>query len=164
MKPITNLLLITAISFVFISCKKDDAPNSDVVGGKFTMKTAAGINYSTNVIKTANLVTRSGEFYFKADPFSNYRKFYAFIGSFDDKNEILLNINLNGTNQISETAPSTGAGLLTTVTINGTFSFVYRQIVSFTSNSYPGKIVGTYTLYDKNNKSLCSGTFDYTAK
>jgi len=123
------------------------------------MKVPNGATFtSTNITRV--LQSTTGVFYFNADPFDSYRKFYFFSGNFDVHNNLSLDITLNGTNSIT----LTGSNLLTSVTINDKWIQPVKEIVNLTSSVYPGRIAGDYTLYDNKNAVICSGTFDYTAK
>ena len=141
-----------------ISCSKTGT-NSASGGGLITMKTADGNNYSSSNI-TRVLQSTTGAFYFNADPFDSYRKFYFFSGSFDVHNGLTLEINLNGTNTISSTSSNSE------VKINDKYYSNIKLVVNLTSNVYPGLIAGNYTIYDnaKPTISICNGSFSYNAK
>ena len=147
------------LGFLFLlSCSKSST-NSSSSSGLITMKTASGTSFSSSNI-TRILQTTTGVFFFNADPFDTYRKFYFFSGSFDVNNDLTLEINLNGTNSITTTNSNSD------VTIkNKNYSNV-KLVVTLTSNVYPGLIAGSYSMYDnaKPTVLLCNGTFSYNAK
>ena len=59
-----------------LSCSKSST-NSSSSSGLITMKTASGTSFSSSNI-TRILQTTTGVFFFNADPFDTYRKFYFF--------------------------------------------------------------------------------------
>ena len=92
------------------------------------MKTASGTSFSSSNI-TRILQTTTGVFFFNADPFDTYRKFYYFSGSFDVNNDLTLEINLNGTNSITTTNSNSD------VTINNKNYSNVKLVVSLTTYS-----------------------------
>jgi hypothetical protein len=80
-----NVIPIIVIFFA-CSCTKSSS-NSNDKNNLITMETSSGKNFSTSNI-TRVLQTTSGVFYFNADPFSTYRKFYFFTGNFDVNNSL----------------------------------------------------------------------------
>jgi hypothetical protein len=154
-----KLMFIWVLVHLLACSKSSSISNSNSGGGTITMKTASGVSYSSSNI-TRVLQTTTGVFFFNADPFDSYRKFYFFSGSFDVHNSLTLDITLDGTNSII----ITGSRLLSDVKINDNYPIIAKEVVNLTSNVYPGKIAGSYTFYDNKNAVICSGTFDYNAK
>jgi hypothetical protein len=152
-----KVIYVFAILIVF-ACSKSDS-NSNSGSGLITMKTPSGSSYSSSNI-TRVLQTTTGAFFFNADPFDTYRKFYFFSGSFDINNDLILEINLNGTNSITTTNSNSE------VTINNKNYSNVKLVVTLTSNVYPGLIAGTYSMYDNARPTvlLCNGSFSYNAK
>jgi hypothetical protein len=152
-----NILVIAVIFFTF-SCTKSSS-NSFDKNNLITMETSSGKKFSTSNI-TRVLQTTSGVFYFNADPFDTYRKFYFFTGNFDVNNSLTLEINLNGTNMISSTNSNSS------VTINNKNYDDIKLVINLTSNVYPGLVAGTYSIYDNLSPAIliCKGSFSYNAK
>ena len=162
-----KLFFIWAIMHFFACSKSSSSSNSDPGGGTITMKTASGASYSSSNI-TRVLQTTTGVFFFNADPFDSYRKFYYFSGSFDVNNSLTLDLYLNALSGTSLVTRNTGCSVI----INNKYYYPIKSVVNFTSNVYPGRIAGNYSFYDDNSLYddnsprvlLCSGTFDYNAK
>jgi hypothetical protein len=152
-----NVILIIVIFFA-CSCTKSSSSSNDK-NNLITMETSSGKKFSTSNI-TRVLQTTSGVFYFNADPFSTYRKFYFFTGNFDVNNSLTLEINLNGSNLISSTNSNSS------VTINNKDYDDVKLVVNLTSNNYPGLIAGNYSVYDNLSPTIliCKGTFNYDSK
>ena len=150
------------ILFILFSCNKSSTSTTSSDSGTFTMKTLSGVVHTSNKFtRTRNITNNSfGTVYFNADPNDSYRKFYYFECDFDAKNDAALDITLNGTNVITQTA----SAVLSSVTIDGKWIKPDRTVVYLTSNLYPGKIAGTYSFYSNLSGLICSGSFDYIAK
>lgn len=154
-------LIFVGVLFIFASCSKS---SSTSISNTFliTMKTASGTNFSSNNI-TRTLTTETGKFFFDGTPFDTYKPNYFFSGYFDVHNRLILKIPLpNSTSTTTVTSTTPGTELI----INDKDYYLIKQVVNFTSNVYPGRIAGNYTIYDAPNYTtiLCTGTFDYTAK
>jgi hypothetical protein len=154
-------LFFVGVLFIFASCSKSSS-SSPSSTGLITMRTASGTNFSSNSISNT-LTTETGKFFFSGRPFDNYNPNYSFYGTFDVRNSLILKIPLpNSTSTTTVTTITPG----TELTINNIDYYLIKQVVNFTSNVYPGRIAGNYTIYDAPNYTtvLCTGTFDYTAK
>lgn len=156
-----NKLILIGLVFLLVGCSKTSS-SSTSGSGLITMKTASGVNFSSNnIVRT--LTTESGKFFFNGLPFDNYNPKYYFSGNFDVHNRLTLSIPLpNSTATTTVTSSSTS----TEVIINDKSYSSLKLYVTFTSNVYPGRVAGNYTIYDGPNSNviLCNGTFDYTAK
>ena len=153
--------MFVGVLIIFASCSKSSS-SSTSNAGLITMRTASGASFSSNNI-TRTLTTETGKFFFNGTPFDNYNPNYFFSGYFDAHNELILRIPLpNSTSTTTVTSTNSGTELI----INDRDYYLIKQVVNFTSNVYPGRIAGSYTIYDAPNYTtvLCTGTFDYTAK
>jgi len=151
-------ILVIGFLSLLAACSKTSSSSS----GLITMKTSSGASFSSNNI-SRTLTTESGKFFFNGTPFDNYSPRYFFSGNFDVHNSLILQIPLPNS---TSTKTVTSSNSSTEVTINDKDYYGLKLSVTFTSNVYPGRVAGNYTIYDGPSSTvvLCSGTFDYTAK
>lgn len=144
--------------FAMTSCKKDaESTNSQ---GTFTVTKTGGSTWSTSYVNTP-IPNSNGKFSLQYQKNGTGEK-YMFFVLIDNNNDCGLDIITTTPVTVGTVYRGTQAsfyGMFSNVNVN-----VSKTEVIFSSATYPGRVAGTYKVYNASNSIIYSGTFDLTVK
>ncbi len=159
-----QIFTITSLAIMlFIGCSKK-SDNSKT--GTFSFTKVNGKTYTMNYVDTA-IPTKNGTFSLQYQTYNSSGSKWMFFVYVDNNNDLGLDIVIPTTivNGVSYTTSSSLGrtvdfyGKLDNESLNSS-----RTTLVFEKSTYPGQIVGSFSVYASNNSLIGNGKFDFEAK